>query len=141
MTRRALCLAAALALALPAAASATTFRGAAVDDPATTVTLHVSKSGVVAFDYSDVMVSCSNGDAVREPGAEHSTTLGADDRFKDVIVQDLEQGATGESFVKGLVQRRKAGGVLKYSLTYEGGECHSGKVRWKAHRKKFSRAG
>ena len=135
MIGRALGLAAALALTLPVAASATTFHGAAVDDPATTVTLRVSKAGVVGFSYSDVLVTCSNGDEVREPGADHSTTLGDDDRFKDVIEQDLEGGATGKSLVRGRIRGRRARGVLAYDLLYDGGECHSGKLRWKAKRK------
>jgi hypothetical protein len=64
--------------------------------------------------------------------------LGDDNRFKDVIVQDLDDEATGESFVKGRTAGRKAWGVLRYSLSYEGGECTSGKLRWKAKRKRAS---
>lgn len=142
MSSRGLALATAAMLAFPAAASGTTFRGSAVDDPATVVTLRVSKAGVVRFDYTDVMVSCSNGDDVREPGADHSTMLGDNARFSDTIDQELApENAKGKSFVKGHLRGRKAAGVLAYDLLYDGGECHSGNVRWKAHRKKFTHRG
>jgi hypothetical protein len=141
MSRRALALATVVVLALPAAAWGTTFRGAAVEDAATPVTLRVSKAGVVRFDYSNVLVECSNGDEIREPGAQHSTMVGEENRFRDLIAQDLDEGATGESFIKGRLLGRKAVGVLKYELLYEGGSCESGKVHWKAKRKKFPRPG
>jgi hypothetical protein len=138
MTGRAIVLAAALAAAVPGIALATTFRGAAVDDSQTRVKLRITKAGVVHFDYRDVLVGCTNGDEIREPGAQHSTMLGDDGRFKDVIVQDLDGEATGESFVKGRAAGRKAWGALRYGLSYEGGECTSGKLRWKAKRKRAS---
>jgi hypothetical protein len=135
MSRRALALAAVATLAFPAASSGAPFRGAAVDDPETPITLRVSKAGVVRFDYSNVLVKCSNGDEIREPGADHSTMLGEDNRFKDTIHQDLDQGATAQSFVKGRLWGRKAAGILRYDLAYDGGTCESGKVHWKAKRK------
>ena len=141
MKARCLALASGLALVLPAASSAATFRGEAVDDPQTAVTLRVSKAGVVSFDYTGVLVECSNGDRVREPGAEHSTMLGDDLRFSDTITTDLPDHAQGKSFVKGRLRGRKAVGALSYDLLYDGGECHSGKVRWKAHRRPRPSAG
>ena len=135
MTARAMTLALVLALALPAAVWATTFRGAGLEDPETTVTVRVTRAGVVRFDYSDVLVTCSNGERLREPGAEHSALLGADDRFIDTIEQQLPDGATGKSWVKGRLRHRRARGALTYDLLYEGGECHSGKLHWKARRK------
>ena len=131
----------AIVLAFPAASPGATFRGAAVDDPQTTVTLRVSKAGVVRFDYADVMVKCSNGDEIREPGAEHSTMLGEKRRFKDVIAQDLGEDTTGESFIRGRLRGRRAAGILRYGLVYEGGSCESGKVHWKARHKKSARGG
>ena len=122
--------------ALPATALATTFRGAAVDDSELSVHVRVTKGGVVSLDYANVLVNCTNGDDLREPGAEHSAMLADDRSFRDEIDQDLEDGATGHSFVRGRVGKHKAKGVLDYDLVYDGGECDSGKLRWKAHRKK-----
>jgi hypothetical protein len=87
------------------------------------------------------MVDCSSGDQIREPGGEHSTTLGEKDKFRDTIEQDLDDGATATSYVRGRIRGRRARGIVEYDLVYEGGECHSGKVRWKAKHKKFSRRG
>lgn len=138
---RALALAVGLGLGLAPAASATMFHGAGVDDPQMTVTLRVSKAGVVHFDYAEIAVDCSNGDRVREPGAKHSTMLGESNRFSNTVVQDLSGGASASSSVKGRVRGRRAGGIVAYDLFYEGGECHSGRVRWKARHKNVAHGG
>ena len=125
----------ALAAALAAPAGAATFRGTAVDDPEMTVALRVSKAGVVFFDYAEVPVECSSGDKLREPGAEHSTTLRDNDRFSDRIEQPLDEGAEGTSSIRGYVGLRRAWGYVSYELAYPGGECHSGEIRWRAKRR------
>ena len=126
--------AAALWLAGVAPAAAMTYRGAAVDDPVLTVRLQLGTDGTVAFEYARVPVECSNGESLREPGAEHLATLGPEGRFRDAISEEVA-GGTAASSVRGRVGTRKARGSLSFDLVYEGGECHSGQLRWKARRK------
>lgn len=135
MRRTAVALAAgALALGASDPAAATTYRGAAVDDPELTVRLQLGSDGTVAFEYAGVSVECSNGDSLRQPGAEHLSTLGPLGRFRDAISEEVD-GGTAASSVRGRVGGRKARGSLSFDLAYEGGECHSGTLRWKAKRK------
>lgn len=124
----------ALALGAPDPAAAKTYRGTAVDDPQLTVRLQLGSDGTVAFEYARVPVECSNGDSLRQPGAEHLATLGPLGRFRDAISEEVE-GGTAASSVKGHVGDRKARGSLSFDLVYDGGECNSGTVRWKAKRK------
>lgn len=123
-----------LALAGADSAAATTYRGTAVDDPELTVRLHLGTDGTVAFEYARVPVECSNGDSLRQPGAEHLATIGSLGRFRDAISEEVD-GGTATSSVRGRVGDRKARGSLSFDLVYEGGECHSGTLRWKAKRK------
>jgi hypothetical protein len=115
-------------------ASATAFRGFAVGDHEMGVTIRVSKAGVVAFDYANVLVTCSNGDELRQPGGRHSMMLGEASRFSDTIEQEV-RSATATSQVQGRVRGGRARGSVSYDLVYEGGQCHSGEVLWRAKRK------
>lgn len=123
----------ALALALVAGtvapALAATYRGAAVDDTAMPVKLKLTGDDLI-FEYTDVLVECSDGSEPRQGGASHSDHLSDRNRFKD----RLERGGT-TSVVKGKVGKRKAVGTVTYDLVYHGGMCHSGVVEWKAKRK------
>jgi hypothetical protein len=124
----------ALSLAAAAPAAAMTYRGAAVEDPQMSVRLQLGADGTVAFEYAKVMVECSNGESLRQPGAEHLATLGPLGRFRDTIFEEVD-GGDATSSARGRVGKRKAKGTVSFELAYEGGECHSGAVRWKARRK------
>jgi hypothetical protein len=124
-----LALAVALIAVAVAPALAATYRGTAVDDRAMPVKLKLTGDDVI-FEYTDVLVECSDGSAPRQGGASHSDHLSDRNRFKDRL--ELE-GTT--SVVKGKVGKRKAAGTLTYDLVYHGGMCHSGVVEWKAKRK------
>jgi hypothetical protein len=126
--------AAALWLGAVAPATAMTYRGAAVDDRRMSVRLQLGADGTVAFEYARVMVECSNGERLRQPGAKHLATLGPLGRFRDAIAEELADGSATSS-ARGRVGKRKAKGTVSFELVYEGGECHSGPVRWKARRK------
>jgi hypothetical protein len=115
-----------LALAVTAVAAATTYRGDADGDSRMAVKLKV-RAGTVLFNYSNVLTRCSNGDHVRYPGARHSTVLRRTDRFKDTITDGQQT-----SVVRGRVGSRRASGTIRYELSYDGGECHSGRVDWRA---------
>jgi hypothetical protein len=132
MTRavlRGLALAAAASAIAALPASARVYRGAGVDDPEMPVKVKLSGTDVI-FEYTDVRVGCSDGSEPRQGGASHSDRLNDRRRFRDRL--EIE-GAT--SLVKGKVRDQRATGTLHYDLAYEGGECHSGKVEWKAKRK------
>ena len=118
-----------LTLSLAAVANGSTYRGAGVDDEQMPVKLKLT-DGDLIFDYTDVLVHCSDGSSPRQGGASHTDRLNQRNRFKD----RLEIGGA-TSLVKGKVKERKATGTLTYDLAYEGGECHSGEVEWKAKRK------
>jgi plastocyanin len=123
------------ALAVAAApALATTYRGAGVDDAKMPVRVTVSADDAVRFVYSKVRVHCTSGESVRQGGGDHSTTLTQTDRFRHTIEQQTEDGLAMSS-VRGKVGQRRAHGTLSFDLSYEGGECHSGAVEWKAKRK------
>jgi hypothetical protein len=124
-----LALAVALIAVAVAPALAATYRGTAVDDRAMPVKLKLTGDDVI-FEYTDVLVECSDGSTPRQGGASHSDHLSDRNRFKDRL--ELE-GTT--SVVKGKVGKRKAAGTLTYDLVYHGGMCHSGVVEWKAKRK------
>jgi hypothetical protein len=126
---RALALAVVLSAVMVTPALAATYRGAGVEDEAMPVKLKLAGRDVV-FDYTDVLVECSDGSHPRQGGASHSDRLNRRDRFKD----RLEVGGT-TSLVKGKVGEHRARGTITYRLRYGGGECHSGKVKWKAKRK------
>jgi hypothetical protein len=119
----------ALSLMLAAVAVAATYRGAGVDDEQMPVKVKLTGSDLV-FDYTDVLVGCSDGSTPRQGGASHTDRLNERNRFKD----RLEIGGA-TSLVRGKVTEKKATGTLTYDLVYEGGECHSGEVEWKAKRK------
>jgi hypothetical protein len=125
----------ALWLGAAAPAGAMTFRGSAVEDPQMSVRLQLGADGTVAFEYAKVMVECSNGERLRQPGAEHLATRGPRGRFRDEISEAVE-GGNATSSARGRVGKRKAKGTVSFELSYEGGECHSGPVRWKARRKR-----
>jgi hypothetical protein len=126
---RALALVVVLSAVMVTPALAATYRGAAVEDEAMPVKLKLA-GGDVVFDYTDVLVECSDGSHPRQGGASHSDHLNRRDRFRD----RLEVGGT-TSLVKGKVGEHKAKGTIIYRLRYNGGECRSGKVKWKAKRK------
>ncbi len=115
--------------ALAGAASATTYRGSGLDDTEMPVKVKLTGRDLI-FDYTDIRVSCSDGSEPRQGGASHADVLNEHGRFKDKIEVG---GAT--SVVKGKVRRNKAVGTITYDLLYDGGECHSGQVQWKAKRK------
>ncbi len=131
---RTLAIAAIAVLGIASVALATTYRGAGVEDDQMPVRLKVSNDGIVSFNYSDVLVTCTNGDRVREPGADHSTTLDENAKFKDTIEAEVG-GGTATSLIKGRLKGDRAKGIVFYDLVYEGGECHSDRVEWKAKRK------
>jgi hypothetical protein len=124
-----LALAAAASAIAAMPATALVYRGAGVEDPEMPVKVKLTGADVIV-EYTDVRVGCSDGSEPRQGGASHSDRLNDRRRFKDRLALE---GAT--SVVKGKVRDRKATGTLRYDLAYEGGECHSGKVGWKAKRK------
>lgn len=117
------------ALVATATASASIYRGTARDDAQMPVKLTL-RGEAVTFAYSDVITRCSDDSEVRQGGAKHNTVLNERGRFNDTFEVD---GAT--SLVRGSVQGRKATGIVSFDLVYDGGECHSDKVEWKAKRK------
>ncbi len=123
-------------LALAASAAAMTYRGSGSDDPQMSVRLQLGADETVAFEYADVLVDCSNGESVREPGAEHLTSLNELGRFRDAISEEVEGGSVASSSVRGRVGALRARGTVNFDLVYLGGECHSGSVAWRAKRKK-----
>jgi uncharacterized protein (UPF0264 family) len=131
---RALALSLALCGALSAAAFADTYRGSAVEDEQMPVKVKLTGRDVI-FDYTDVLVACSDGSQVRQGGAQHADRLNARDRFRDTIES---HGVT--SVVKGRISAERAIGTVAYDLVYGGGECHSGKLEWKARRKQQATA-
>lgn len=116
-------------LAAGATASAAVFRGSASDDPKMAVKLTLS-AGAVTFEYSDVLTGCSDGSQVRQGGAVHETVLNELGKFKDTLAKD---GVT--STVRGKLGGARATGVVHFEFAYDGGECNSEKVEWKARRK------
>ncbi len=122
-------------LALAASAAAMTYRGSGVEDPQMPVRLQIGADETVAFEYADVLVDCSNGESLPEPGAEHLTSLNEAGRFRDVVTEEVEGGSAASS-VRGRVGALRARGTVSFDLVYAGGECHSGSVAWKAKRKK-----
>ena len=116
-------------LALTANALGSILRGGGRDDPQMPVKLIVSATEVT-FSYSAVRVDCSDGSRVRQGGAIHAAHINERGRFRDRL--EVE-GAT--SVVRGRLVGRRASGSLTYDLIYAGGECHSGKVPWKAKQK------
>ncbi len=118
-----------LALVVAASASASIYRGSARDDAQMSVKLALSGDSLT-FKYSNVRTGCTDGSEVRQGGAEHNTVLNELGKFKDTFEVG---GAT--SLVRGSVQGRKATGIVRFDLIYDGGECHSDKVEWKAKRK------
>ena len=131
---RALALSLALCGVLSASAFADTYRGSAADDEQMPVKVKLTGRDVI-FDYTDVLVTCSDGSQVRQGGAQHADRLNARDRFKDTIES---HGVT--SVVRGRITAERALGTMTYDFVYEGGECHSGKLEWKAHRKQQATA-
>lgn len=133
---RALALALALLAVAAVSVSAATYRGAAVGDGAMPVKLKVTGRDLI-FEYEQVRVVCSDGSQPRQGGATHPDRLNARGRFKDrLVVEDPSpevQMAT--SVVRGKVGARRATGTITYEMEYDGGECHSGVVEWKAKRK------
>ena len=134
LARRAALIALALSLLTASIAVATTFRGAAIDDRQMRVKVRSGKDGSVSFSYSEVLVECSNGETLREPGAQHSGTLNDRNRFKDTIAEQVA-GGVASSVVKGRIGAKKATGIVRFELTYDGGACRSGAVAWKAKRR------
>jgi len=126
---RALAAGVALTLAAATVAAAATYLGGGVEDELMPVKVKRTGSDLI-FSYTDVMVACSDGSTPRQGGASHTDRLNERHRFKD----RLEIGGA-TSLVKGKVKEKKATGTLTYDLLYEGGECHSGEVEWKAKRK------
>jgi hypothetical protein len=130
----------ALALALIAGAVApalaATYRGTAVGDLAMPVKLKLTGDDLI-FEYTGVLVECSDGSEPRQGGVSHSDRLSDRGRFKDRVVFEEPKPEIEEatSVVKGKVGRRKATGTVSYDLVYHGGMCHSGVVEWKAKRK------
>jgi hypothetical protein len=128
-SRRLIALLVALAaLAAPALANAVTYRGAGVDDPEMPVKVKVV-DGLVTFEYTQVLVACTGGTEVRQGGAVHSAHLNERSRFRDTLTIE---GTT--SLVRGAINPKRATGTVAYELVYEGGECHSGKLEWRAKR-------
>jgi hypothetical protein len=124
-------------LAIAASPSlAATYRGAAVDDEQMPVKVKLSGDDLI-FEYEHVLVECSDGSRPRQGGASHTDRLNERGRFKDHVGLDRPEPGVEKvtSVVKGKVRKRKAAGTLTYDLKYEGGECHSGVVEWKAKRK------
>jgi len=129
--------AAALALVLAASAAAAIYRGAGSDDPGMPVKVTLQGRDV-SFRYSDVLVNCSDGSRVRQGGAVHSGRLNSEGRFKDTLEVEGDDDSTIDlttSVVKGRVKGKKAWGSVVYELDYEGGDCHSGTVKWSARRR------
>ena len=122
-------------LALATSAAAMTYRGSGSDDPQMRVRLQLGADETVAFEYADVLVDCSNGESLRQPGAEHLASLNELGRVRDAISEEV-QGGSAASRVRGRVGARKARGTVRFDLVYAGGECHSGAIAWKAKRKK-----
>lgn len=118
-----------LCVAGSALASASIYRGSARHDAEMRVKLTLSGQ-IVTFDYSNVLTRCSDGSEVRQGGAVHNTDLNQLGKFKDTFE---DGGAT--SLVRGKVESRRATGIVSFDLLYDGGECHSEKVEWKARRK------
>ncbi len=118
-----------LSLAAGATASAMVFRGTARDDPKMSVKLALS-AAAVTFEYAHVLTECSDGSQVRQGGAVHETVLNDLGKFKDTLA---EGGVT--SVVRGQVSGARATGAVHFRFVYDGGECDSEKVAWKARRK------
>jgi hypothetical protein len=133
---RALALAFTLLAVAAVPASAATYRGAAVGDGAMPVKLKVTGRDLI-FEYEQVRVVCSDGSQPRQGGAAHPDRLNARGRFKDrLVVEDPSPGVQmATSVVRGKVGTRRATGTITYEMEYDGGECHSGVVEWKAKRK------
>lgn len=131
-----LALAVALIAVAVAPALAATYRGAAVDDRAMPVKLKLTGDDLI-FEYTDVLVECSDGSERRQGGAKHPGRLNERARFKDriEIEEPTPEVEEATSVVKGKVGKRKAAGTITYDLVYHGGMCHSGVVEWKAKRK------
>ena len=113
------------------------YRGTGTDDPQMPVKVAVD-GREVTFRYADVLVDCSDGSQVRQGGAVHAGRLNSENRFKDTL--EVEGADTSHidlttSVVGGKVTARKAWGTVVYDLSYDGGECHSGEVRWSAKRR------
>jgi hypothetical protein len=106
-----------------------TYRGAGVDDPAMPVKLKRTGRSV-RLAYTDVLVGCTDGSDPRQGGASHLAALNARNRFKD----RLEVGRA-TSVVRGRVRRNRASGTIAYTLRYDGGECRSGELEWRARRR------
>jgi hypothetical protein len=133
---RALALAFTLLAVAAVPASGATYRGAAVGDGAMPVKLKVTGRDLI-FEYEQVRVVCSDGSQPRQGGATHPDRLNARGRFKDrLVVEDPSPGVQmATSVVRGKVGARRATGTITYEMEYDGGECHSGVVEWKAKRK------
>lgn len=133
---RALALAFTLLAVAAVPASAATYSGAAVGDGAMPVKLKVTGRDLI-FEYEQVRVVCSDGSQPRQGGATHPDRLNARGRFKDrLVVEDPSPGVQmATSVVRGKVGARRATGTITYEMEYDGGECHSGVVEWKAKRK------
>jgi hypothetical protein len=133
---RAFALAFTLLAVAAAPVSAAIYRGAAVGDGAMPVKLKVTGSDLI-FEYEQVLVTCSDDSQPRQGGATHPDRLNARGRFKDrLVVEDPSPGVQmATSVVRGKVGARRATGTITYDMEYDGGECHSGVVEWKAKRK------
>ena len=127
----------ALAIGLAAPAQASTYRGAGVGDPGMPVKVVVEGRNV-NFSYADVLVNCTDGSQVRQGGAVQKARLGPDGRFKDALEVEGDDASNVDwttSIVHGKVTEKKATGTLSYDLSYDGGDCESGEVRWVAKRR------
>ena len=133
---RALALAFTLLAVAAVPVSAATYRGAAVADGAMPVKLKVTGRHLI-FEYEKVRVTCTDGSQPRQGGATHPDRLNARGRFKDrLVVEDpIPAVQMATSVVRGRVGVRRATGTITYEMEYDGGECHSGVVQWKAKRK------
>ncbi len=92
----------------------------------------------VSFSYSDVLVNCTDGSQVRQGGAVQKGRLNGEGRFKDVLEVEGEDTSDVDwttSVIHGKVTEKKASGTLSYELSYDGGDCESGEVRWSAKRR------